>query len=139
MVPHQLCGVRSGIRDPTHGLASIVRQVCLHLFIGHESTTFDVMKEAQSFDVLLKSARYVVGIAPETRSVEFVRDILHHKTNFSQLTSCLGGGTEGKCAIVGGRLVQDPMDEKDDLLGGGRYIAARLKFRKVNKNRLRCT
>ena len=118
-----------GIRDPTtHGLSGIVRQVCLHLFIGHESTTFDVMKEAQSFDVLLESARYVVGIAPETRSVEFVHDILHHETNFSQPASRLGGGTEGKCAIVARRLVQDPMDEKDDLLGGGRYVAAGLSL-----------
>ena len=86
------------------------------------------MKEAQSLNVLLESARYVVGIAPETRSVEFVCDILHHEMYFSQPPSRLRGGTEGKCAIVAGRLVQDPMDEKDGLLGGGRYVATRLRL-----------
>ena len=76
------------------------------------------MKEAQGFDVLLEPAGYVVGITPETRSVEFVSDILHHKTkssNPSRLGSCIAGG-----------LVQDSMDEKDDLPGGGRDVAARL-------------
>ena len=84
------------------------------------------MKEAQCFDVLLKSTRYIVGIAPETGSVEFVHDTLHHETNFSQSSSRLRGSAERKFAIIAGRLVQDPMDEKDDLLGGGRYVAARL-------------
>jgi hypothetical protein len=84
------------------------------------------MKEAESFDVLLESASYVVGIAPETRSVEFVSDILHHETNFIQLPSRLGSGTEGKSSVIAGRFVQDAMDEKDDLLGGGRDVAARL-------------
>ena len=84
------------------------------------------MKEAQGFDILLETARYVVGIAPEMRSVEFVGDILYHETNFSQSPFRLGGGTVRKCAIVAGRLVQDPMNEKDDLLGRRRYVAARL-------------
>ena len=93
------------------------------------------MKEAEGFDILLESARYILGIAPETRSVEFVGDILHYETNFGQPPSRLGGGTEGKCAIVAGRLVQNPMDEKDDLFGGRRYVAARLRFWQGDKNR----
>jgi len=39
----------------THMLAGIITQVCLHPLIRYESTAFDIMNEAQGFDVLLKS------------------------------------------------------------------------------------
>lgn len=90
----------------THGLTSIMTQACLNLFIRYESTMFDVMNEAQSFGIFLQPTRYVMGIAPEARSVEFVGDIPQHGMNFSQLLLRLSGGAKGKNMAVTGRLIQ---------------------------------
>jgi hypothetical protein len=58
----------------THMLTGIVAQDCLHPLIRHESTIFDVMNEAQRFDILLKSTRYVLSIAPEAGPDKFMGD-----------------------------------------------------------------
>ena len=87
---------------------------------------FDVMNEAQSFGIFLQPTRYVMGIAPEARSVEFVGDIPQHGMNFSQLLLRLSGGAKGKNMAVTGRLIQYSLKEKDNLLGGRRYISIHL-------------
>jgi len=84
------------------------------------------MAEAQSLDILLESARHIMGITPETRPVEFMGNILHYEANLGQLPLRLDGGAERKCALIARRLVHNAMYEEDDLFGGGRYVTARL-------------
>ena len=58
----------------THMLTSIIAQDCLHPLIGYDSAMFDVMNEAQRFDILLQSTRYVLSIAPEAGPCKFTGD-----------------------------------------------------------------
>jgi hypothetical protein len=61
---------------------------------------FDVIDEAQCFDVLLKSTGYVLNIAPEARADKFMDDTPKHDMNFSQLFLRFGCGVERKSTVV---------------------------------------
>ena len=58
----------------THMLTGIIAQGCLHPLIRYESAMFNVMNEAQRFDILLQSTRYVLSIAPEAGPYKFMGD-----------------------------------------------------------------
>ncbi len=103
-------------------MIGIVTQVCLHALIGHEFTVFDVMGEAQGFNIFLKSAGDMLGVAPEAGPNKFVGDAPQHVMGLSQLPLRLVGGAERKDAVVVvvvvivGRLVQNPLKKKDNFL-----------------------
>jgi hypothetical protein len=46
----------------------------MHPLIRYESAMFDIMNEAQRFDILLQSTRYVMSIAPEVGPYKFMGD-----------------------------------------------------------------
>jgi hypothetical protein len=81
-------------------LTGIIAQVCLHPLIRYESTIFDVIHEAQCFDILLKSTRYVLSIAPEAGPNKFTGDAPQHDMNFGQLLLRLGCSAERKSTVV---------------------------------------
>jgi hypothetical protein len=101
-------------------LIGIVTQVCLHALIGYEFTVFNVMGEAQGFNIFLKSAGDMLGVAPEAGPNEFVGDAPQHGMGLGQLPLRLVGGAERKGAVVVvvviGRLVQNPLKKKDNFL-----------------------
>jgi hypothetical protein len=103
-----------------------VTQVGLRLLIGHESAVFDVVNEAQGFDILLESTGDLVRIAPEIGPYKFVGDAPQHGTRFGQLLLSFIGDAKRKNAMVVGRLVQNSLKEKYDFLGGRRYISVDL-------------
>lgn len=61
---------------------------------------FDVMDEAQCFDVLLKSTRYVLNIAPEARADKFPGDTPQHGMDFSHLLLRFRCSAERKSTVV---------------------------------------
>ena len=81
-------------------MTGVIAQDCLHLLVRHEPAMFDVMNEAQRFDVLLKATRYVLSIAPEARPNKFMRDPPQHGVNFGQLFLRLGRGAVRKDTVV---------------------------------------
>jgi hypothetical protein len=72
----------------------------LHLLIRYEPAMLDVMDEAQCFDVLLKSAGYVLNIAPEASADKFMGDTPQHDMDISQLLLRFGCGAERKDTVV---------------------------------------
>ena len=54
--------------------SGIITQDSLNLLIRYEPAMFDVIDEAQCFDVLLKSTRYVLNIAPKASADKFMGD-----------------------------------------------------------------
>ena len=110
-------------------MIGIVTQVCLHALIGHEFTVFNVMGEAQGFNIFLKSAGDMLGVAPEAGPNEFVGDAPQHGMGLDQLPLRLVGGAERKDAVVVviGRLVQNPLKKKDNFLGRRRDVAVDLQ------------
>jgi len=61
---------------------------------------FDVIGEAQCFDILLKTTRYVLSIPPETRADKFMGDTLQQGMNFGQLLLRLGCGAEREYTVI---------------------------------------
>jgi len=114
-----------GIRA-THWLTGIVAQICLRPLIRYESTTLNVMDEAQGFDILLKSTGNVMGVSPEAWSSKFVGDASQHGMSFGQLPFRFIGGAKRKNAVVVGRLVQNSLKEEDDFLRGRRHVSVYL-------------
>ncbi len=80
------------------------------------------MGEAQGFNIFLKSAGDMLGVAPEAGPNKFVGDAPQHVMGLSQLPLRLVGGAERKDAVVVvvvvivGRLVQNPLKKKDNFL-----------------------
>ena len=110
----------------THRLTGIVAQICLRPLIRYESTTFNVMDEAQGFDILLKSAGNVMGVSPEAWSSKFVGDAPQHGASFGQLPFRFIGGAKRKDAVIVGRLVQNSLKEEDDFLRGRGHVSVYL-------------
>jgi hypothetical protein len=110
----------------THWLTGIVTQVGLRLLIRYEPATFNVMDEAQGFDIFLESTGNVMSIAPEAGPNKFVGDTPQHGMSFGQLPFRFIGGAKRKNAVVVGRLVQNPLKEEDDFLGGRGHVSVYL-------------
>ena len=81
-------------------MTGVIAQDCLHPLVRHEFSMFDVMNEAQRFDVLLKATRYVLSIAPEARPHKLMRDTPQHGVNFGQLFLRFGCGTVRQNTVV---------------------------------------
>ena len=60
----------------------------------------EVVREAQSLNILLQARRDIPLVAPKTVSRQFVAHIGEEGLNLGQLVFGTGGGSEAECVVV---------------------------------------